>query len=219
MGEWTSGIPTAAPDPTFPTETWGKVGSDKGDMVWGDLYRAWLTGGLVYHGFWGVPSGAPNPWPGKGVKSVTGGTGVAASPLCPPGVVTAGFCMGGYAPLRARGADTRFRVALFSSLPRRGPAQLCKQDLKPRGTAPRKTRQGGRDGHDGRFGALSYSQAVSLASQGLGSSVGGSWVLGVQEELPASRYQPCSEGQVARQSGREWVPLSQPQGHSALGVC
>lgn len=35
QGEGLSGTPTAAPDPTSPTETWGKGEFDKGDMVWG----------------------------------------------------------------------------------------------------------------------------------------------------------------------------------------
>lgn len=45
LGEGPSGTPTAAPDPMSPTETWGKGGSDKDDMVWGCLgapVQSWL---------------------------------------------------------------------------------------------------------------------------------------------------------------------------------
>ena len=122
-------------------------------------------------------------------------------------------------PSASRVVDTRFRATPFSSLPRRGPgagtAVQTGSETPRHGTG--KTRRGGRDGHGG-FGALGYGRAMPASSPGLAAAMGGCGVLGVREELLASRHQPRREGRVARQRGRVQVPSPPSQGFSPLGM-
>lgn len=115
--------------------------------VWGYLYRAGCSpqpssphgrsGSPRVPAAGGVSGVAPNPRPGKRVKSVPGGAGVAARPPHPPRAVAAGCSVGGSTPVRAgvlTPASARHHFPA-SHAGARGPAQLCKQDPKPWGTA------------------------------------------------------------------------------------